>query len=424
MTMADSMTYKLVVSDELGFLRVVEAPSSSRWSEARVVQRWGEGSKDAAITAMAVCPEVNVEGSQLVAVARRKGNLEVVSSTSGSPLGACPPDSTKGSEVADQVVTAAAFLPITGAQSESPRLLSCTQSGLLRIHQKAPSSSPATEAQPPSWACLTQFHTCPSVLTLALDHEGSRAAVGGEGCQISIFDLNTKQRMFKGKGPKPDHLGLVEPPFLTASTFLPASNPYQVLVGTVKHKLLMYDIRVGQRPQMKVDWGEFRVTCLQPSALEGGTHLVWCSNAGGAVQALDLRTNKMQSRLQGAKGSVRDLARHPAGPWVATVGLDRFLRVYHESTRELVVKVYLKQPLTAVSFLADRATEAPQKGPEAENGSDEAGQENGDEAEDVEAGDHSDMKGKRKRRGSLDMVKNTRKLTKKVKKTTKKRVKG
>ena len=45
-------------------------------------------------------------------------------------------------------------------------------------------------------------------------------------------------------------------------------------------------------------------------------------------------------------GSVRALALHPGRPILASVGLDRFLRLHDTSTRALLAKVYLKQQLT------------------------------------------------------------------------------
>ena len=42
---------------------------------------------------------------------------------------------------------------------------------------------------------------------------------------------------------------------------------------------------------------------------------------------------------------VRSIHVHPTLPFLASCGLDRFARVYHTKTRELVHKIYLKQKL-------------------------------------------------------------------------------
>jgi hypothetical protein len=43
---------------------------------------------------------------------------------------------------------------------------------------------------------------------------------------------------------------------------------------------------------------------------------------------------------------VRAIALDPEQPLIASVGLDRFLRLHHTQTRKLCAKVYLKQQLT------------------------------------------------------------------------------
>lgn len=77
---------------------------------------------------------------------------------------------------------------------------------------------------------------------------------------------------------------------------------------------------------------------------------VWVANAAGQVEMLDLQAGKMAGAVKGATGSVRALALHPTEPLLASVGLDRFLRVYSTATRKQLTAVYLKQQLTGVSF--------------------------------------------------------------------------
>jgi hypothetical protein len=45
-----------------------------------------------------------------------------------------------------------------------------------------------------------------------------------------------------------------------------ACSVLQVLVGTAKHKLWLYDIRAGRKPQSELVWGEGRITALLPQA--------------------------------------------------------------------------------------------------------------------------------------------------------------
>ena len=58
----------------------------------------------------------------------------------------------------------------------------------------------------------------------------------------------------------------------------------------------------------------------------------------------------MQGSLKGPGGAVKGLALHPELPIVASVGLDRFLRVHDVDSKALLCKLYLKQHLTAVAW--------------------------------------------------------------------------
>jgi ribosome biogenesis protein NSA1 len=81
------------------------------------------------------------------------------------------------------------------------------------------------------------------------------------------------------------------------------------------------------------------------------------SNATGHVESLDLASRKMQCAIKGIAGSVRQLRLHPTEPLLASVGLDRFLRVHSTETRQLLAKVHLKQQLTGVCWLPVESAE-------------------------------------------------------------------
>lgn len=117
-----------------------------------------------------------------------------------------------------------------------------------------------------------------------------------------------------------------------------------------QHKLWLYDMRAGRRPQLELSWGEARITGLAPD--QTGSR-VWASNGTGHIEALDLSTKRMQGSIKGAAGSVRSLAAHPdsSQPLLAVAGLDRFVRVHSTETRAGLGKVYCKQQLTGVAWL-------------------------------------------------------------------------
>jgi ribosome biogenesis protein NSA1 len=83
----------------------------------------------------------------------------------------------------------------------------------------------------------------------------------------------------------------------------------------------------------------------------------WVSNATGHIESYDFAAGKMQCVIKGIAGSVRSLQLHPTEPLIASVGLDRFLRVHCTETRKLLSKVHLKQQLTGLCWLPLKSVE-------------------------------------------------------------------
>ncbi|KAF5835052.1 hypothetical protein DUNSADRAFT_7996 [Dunaliella salina] len=165
--------------------------------------------------------------------------------------------------------------------------------------------------------------------------------------------------------------GLVDLPHLTAATFIPDPSNQLVVVGTIKHKLWMYDLRAGKRPQVEMEWGDARVTAL---VADPDGQRVWAANGLGRIEGVDMRARAMRGCLKGPAGSIRALALHPrpspscpsassslldGPPLMASAGLDRFLRVHSTSAgQQALGKVYLKQQLTGVAWLRPPAEAA------------------------------------------------------------------
>jgi hypothetical protein len=99
-----------------------------------------------------------------------------------------------------------------------------------------------------------------------------------------------------------------------------------------------------------------RLLCMLPLHVPLLTRMiaglgVWVANAKGMLDLLDLRTRKMSCALKGTTGSIRALSLHPRQDVIASVGLDRFLRIHDTKSRCCVAKLYLKQQLTGVAWL-------------------------------------------------------------------------
>ncbi|GIL64058.1 hypothetical protein Vafri_18038, partial [Volvox africanus] len=239
------------------------------------------------------------------------------------------------------------------------------------------------------WREVVRMQTLSNVQDMDVSSSGRHVAVGGDGHQLRVWDLTAAasasssaapEPIFAGKGGKPSRSGLHDLAHVTAVSYVPGRDDQLVLVGTAKHKLWLYDMRAGRKPQSEVVWGEGRITVLLPQP-DGSR--VWAGNGRGQVEALDMRQApsrvSMGHALKGSAGSIRSLSLHPSQPLIASVSLDRHLRVHSTTNRQLLTKVYLKQALTGVAWLP-----TPQK-PNVARGKEEI-----DEHEDEDGGRRAD----------------------------------
>ncbi len=150
------------------------------------------------------------------------------------------------------------------------------------------------------------------------------------------------------------------------------------------------------------------MTCSDFGASLAGVH-VWAANGMGTIECLDLRMNKMQGSLKGSGGAVKSLALHPELPIIASVGLDRFLRVHNTDSKALLCKLYLKQHLTAVAWSTVHAQTAAAGADSAEAGN--AADATADEAVELSKTQEG-RKSSSKRAGSMKKGKSHRKKQK------------
>ncbi|GLI64763.1 hypothetical protein VaNZ11_008164, partial [Volvox africanus] len=211
------------------------------------------------------------------------------------------------------------------------------------------------------WREVVRMQTISDVQDMDVSSSGRHVAVGGDGHQLRVWDLTASssasssaapEPIFAGRGGKPSRSGLHDLAHVTAVSYVPGRDDQLVLVGTAKYKLWLYDMRAGRKPQSEVVWGEGRITVLLPQP-DGSR--VWAGNGRGQVEALDMRQApsrvSMGHALKGSAGSIRSLSLHPYQPLIASVSLDRHLRVHLTTNRQLLTKVYLKQALTGVAWL-------------------------------------------------------------------------
>ncbi|KAI3438930.1 hypothetical protein D9Q98_001344 [Chlorella vulgaris] len=361
---------RLLCSDELGQLKVVQTADGTQLGTAALAATWGQPDKLKWIDCIALGSAGGIEDIEtaVLAVSRRNGSIELLSAISGQlvatiPAVAAGSDSQQpsppqqGEEQADAVrVHGLHLLWDNEAMGSLPAVLSVTQGGIARLHSPAGGS----------WEQQRSWQVPDKVCCTAYDPASSRLAVGCQGTELRLFDVTTGELVFAFKGGKPNKVGLVDRPWNTAITFLPAASTAdgtgssgpgdRLLVGTGHHKVRLYDKEIGKRPQMDLAWGEGRITCM---ALEPSGERCWLGNGLGSIEVLDLAAKRFTGAVKGLAGAVRALAVHPEAPVLASVGLDRYMRLHSTASRKLLAKVYCKTLPTGLAVCPTDASMLP-----------------------------------------------------------------
>ncbi len=97
----------------------------------------------------------------------------------------------------------------------------------------------------------------------AVQHEAQLLAVGCQGSELSLWNIDMQKKAYQAKGAKPNKLGLMDPPWTTAVAFVPAAGGSKLFAGTGNHKVRLHDVAQA-RPVWNEDFGEGRITALAP----------------------------------------------------------------------------------------------------------------------------------------------------------------
>ena len=292
-------------------------------------------------------------------VGRKDGTVQLIDATSGQEL--CTyrhdgPADGEGGRISGVHLSGVAV----------NRGISISSDGIASIHRlevgKGEDSNRLVPERLLSWSIPGG-----DVYATAFDRNVSVLAVGCKGSELKVYDVNgisegggtsdvlgmppKLEPLFSAKGGARNKVGLSDLPWNSAVAFHPNSEAIKVWVGTGYHKIRLYDRAAGKKPQLEVAFpnGAARITALAP---EPNGNRCWVADAQGKIEAYDLRAARFIGSLKGVTGSVRSLALHPTRPLVASVGLDRFLRL-HNTDRggKSVDKLYLKTELNCVAWL-------------------------------------------------------------------------
>jgi len=195
-------------------------------------------------------------------------------------------------------------------------------------------------------------------------------ACGGNDNDLKVLDATTGAKVWAAKNVPHDSVRLAVPVWVSSIAFLPTagdvcgpdslSDGNLIATGTAYKHMRLYDIRTRRQPVASYEIGDFRVTRILPTSVwdatacsGSGSAAVHIADASGGLQSRDLRTGKTLTLYAGSAGSIRDMACNPAGDRLATVSLDRYLRVYQPGKKKLLHEAYLKNRLNACLIIED-----------------------------------------------------------------------
>jgi ribosome biogenesis protein NSA1 len=230
-------------------------------------------------------------------------------------------------------------------ESKLVTVMECGNAGIFDL------STPSSPRVVFEWKCP------PNVACSAYHEPSGLLAVGCQGAELKAYNIGTEEpsisAVYAAKGGKPNNVGLCDRPWNSAVTFDPSAvEGNRIIVGTGYYKLRLYDSKVGKRPQLDVKFKDYKISKIVP---ERNGRRWWVGDGGGNLQVYDVRAGKFDGAIKGIGGAVRDI--DIRDNYIASVGLDRFVRVNSTSSRASLAKVYIKSQLTGVCLLMSKPVE-------------------------------------------------------------------
>uniref|UniRef100_A0A674GED6 WD repeat domain 74 n=1 Tax=Taeniopygia guttata TaxID=59729 RepID=A0A674GED6_TAEGU len=195
-------------------------------------------------------------------------------------------------------------------------VVTAVESGLVRVWGEQ-------EAEEVSEGPLQELQAGPGLCRMRQDPARPHVvATGGKENGLKVWDLQQPQEpLFRSKNVRNDWLDLRVPVWDRDLQFLPGSQ--RIVTCTGHGQVRLYDPSSPQRrPVLDATFGEAPLTAL---GILGGSGGIF-----GGLYPPDppVPTGRVLRALKGFAGGVRGLQCHPHLPLVASVGLDRFLRLH------------------------------------------------------------------------------------------------
>ncbi|XP_070157663.1 WD repeat-containing protein 74 [Polyergus mexicanus] len=188
-------------------------------------------------------------------------------------------------------------------------------------------------------------------------------ATGGLENRLKLFDLEKQELIFSEKNLPHDWLELRIPIWISDLNFLPGTQQIAT-VGRYGH-VHLYDPNAQRRPVINLTIQDEALTCLSTTLKE--KHII-VGSGKGRMNLVDLRKpSTVLNTYKGFAGGVTGMACNMNNPYVASVSLDRYLRIHHIDTKEILKKIYLTSRLTCLVMRSDFSIETKTEDSSAKN---------------------------------------------------------
>ncbi|KAJ2823986.1 Ribosome biogenesis protein nsa1 (NOP7-associated protein 1) [Coemansia furcata] len=293
-------------------------------------------------------------GEPTLVVARKNGDVEVVSKDNGESLYTfSEPEFTAPFSVKSNGKTISDRRYV-GIGATDSHFITATNMGEIRYQSYGDdegSDSAATLLKLQIDACKMRVH----------DKRASIFAIGGREQELTVWDAETAKGarsstefskpsgapIFKSKNVCHDFLDMRVPVWITDLQFMDdnTTNP-TIAISTGYKQIRIYDAKAQQRPVH--DW-EVSKHPINHILVSHAKQELFFSDNEGNLQKMDLRTGRIIGGYKGIAGAVKAIALSEDGSKVAAAGLDRFLRVYEaDGMHRMLHRAYIKQRVSQV----------------------------------------------------------------------------
>lgn len=181
-------------------------------------------------------------------------------------------------------------------------------------------------------------------------------ALGGKENDTKIYDIETKEEVWRAKNVPHDNLNLRIPIWVTALSFQRSTEDHGkcFFTGTGYKHLRFYDTRTSKQPIISIPSSEdFRVTAIETTMKN--PMWVYAADTAGNLDLWDMRnTSKKISTLKGGTGSIRNVKIDQNEDLLFSVGLDRHLRIFDVETSKISNSIYLKNRLNCCILVENK----------------------------------------------------------------------